>query len=60
MAFQKAQMLKSSIIAKYDNLHVKPDKGSFFTMLVLDMNAYAEKYGNKAVPHGDSNTRPSG
>ena len=28
---------------------VKPDKGGFVSMLVLDMDAYAEKYGNKAV-----------
>ena len=28
---------------------IKPDKGGFVSMLVLDMDAYAEKYGNKAV-----------
>ena len=28
---------------------VKPDEGGFASMLVLDMDAYAEKYGNKAV-----------
>ncbi len=28
---------------------VKPDDGGFVTMLVLDMEAYAEKYGAKAV-----------
>ena len=28
---------------------VKPDAGGFVSMLVLDMDAYAEKYGDKAV-----------
>ena len=28
---------------------IVPDQGGFVTMLVLDMDAYAEKYGNKAV-----------
>ncbi len=28
---------------------VKPEAGGFVTMLVLDMDAYAEKYGAKAV-----------
>jgi predicted RNase H-like HicB family nuclease len=28
---------------------VRPDVGGFVSMLVLDMDAYAEKYGNKAV-----------
>ena len=28
---------------------IKPDKGGFVSMLVLDMDTYAEKYGNKAV-----------
>lgn len=28
---------------------VVPDEGGFVTMLVLDMDSYAEKYGNKAV-----------
>ena len=28
---------------------VRPDCGGFVNMLVLDMDAYAEKYGNKAV-----------
>ena len=28
---------------------VKPEAGGFVSMLVLDMDAYAEKYGNKAV-----------
>ena len=28
---------------------IKPDVGGFVSMLVLDMDAYAEKYGNKAV-----------
>lgn len=28
---------------------VVPDAGGFVTMLVLDMDAYAEKYGNKAI-----------
>ncbi len=28
---------------------VVPDHGGFVSMLVLDMDAYAEKYGNKAV-----------
>ena len=27
----------------------QPDSGGFVNMLVLDMDAYAEKYGNKAV-----------
>jgi predicted RNase H-like HicB family nuclease len=27
-----------------------PDDGDFVSILVLDMDAYAEKYGNKAVP----------
>ena len=26
-----------------------PEQGGFVTLLVLDMEAYAEKYGNKAV-----------
>ncbi len=28
---------------------VKPDDGGFVSMLVLDMDAYADKYGKKAV-----------
>jgi len=28
---------------------IKPAAGGFVSMLVLDMDAYAEKYGNKAV-----------
>jgi predicted RNase H-like HicB family nuclease len=28
---------------------IHPDDGGFVSMLVLDMDAYAEKYGNKAV-----------
>jgi len=28
---------------------IQPDPGGFVSMLVLDMDAYAEKYGNKAV-----------
>lgn len=28
---------------------VKPDEGGFISMLMLDMEAYAEKYGSKAV-----------
>jgi len=28
---------------------MQPDPGGFVNMLVLDMDAYAEKYGNKAV-----------
>lgn len=28
---------------------IVPDKGGFVTMLVLDMDAYSEKYGAKAV-----------
>ena len=28
---------------------IVPEQGGFVTMLVLDMEAYAEKYGNKAV-----------
>jgi predicted RNase H-like HicB family nuclease len=28
---------------------VRPDVGGFVSMLVLDMDAYAEKYGDKAV-----------
>ena len=28
---------------------IRPDVGGFVSMLVLDMDAYAEKYGNKAV-----------
>ena len=28
---------------------IKPEAGGFVSMLVLDMNAYAEKYGNKAI-----------
>ena len=28
---------------------VRPEKDGFVSMLVLDMDAYAEKYGNKAV-----------
>ena len=28
---------------------IRPEKGGFVSMLVLDMDAYAEKYGNKAV-----------
>ena len=28
---------------------VNPDPGGFVSMLVLDMDVYAEKYGNKAV-----------
>lgn len=29
--------------------NIVPEQGGFVTMLVLDMDAYAEKYGNKAV-----------
>lgn len=29
--------------------NITPDQGGFVTMLVLDMDAYAEKYGTKAV-----------
>lgn len=29
--------------------NVVPEEGGFVTMLVLDMDSYAEKYGNKAV-----------
>jgi predicted RNase H-like HicB family nuclease len=28
---------------------IRPDDGGFVSVLVLDMDAYAEKYGNKAV-----------
>jgi hypothetical protein len=28
---------------------IHPEPGGFVSILVLDMNAYAEKYGNKAV-----------
>lgn len=28
---------------------ITPDPGGFVSMLVLDMDAYAEKYGEKAV-----------
>ena len=28
---------------------ITPEKGSFVSMLVLDMDSYAEKYGDKAV-----------
>ena len=28
---------------------VRPDSGGFISMLVLDMDTYAEKYGNKAI-----------
>jgi len=28
---------------------VQPDSGGLINVLVLDMNSYAEKYGNKAV-----------
>ena len=28
---------------------IKPEKGGFVSILVLDMDAYAEKYGNNAV-----------
>jgi len=28
---------------------IKPEAGGFTSMLVLDMDAYAEKYGNKAI-----------
>jgi len=28
---------------------IKPEAGGFVSMLVLDMDSYAEKYGNKAV-----------
>ena len=28
---------------------IRPESGGFVSMLVLDMDAYAEKYGNKAV-----------
>ena len=28
---------------------IKPEKGGFVSMLVLDMDSYAEKYGDKAV-----------
>ena len=28
---------------------IKPEEGGFISMIVLDMDAYAEKYGNKAV-----------
>lgn len=29
--------------------NIVPDEGGFVNLLVLDMDAYAEKYGNKAV-----------
>jgi len=29
--------------------NIQPEAGGFVSMLVLDMEAYAEKYGNKAV-----------
>ncbi len=29
--------------------NIVPDEGGFVSMLVLDMNAYAEKYGEKAI-----------
>ena len=35
---------KSSLIED-----IRPEAGGFVSMLVLDMDAYAEKYGNKAV-----------
>ena len=28
---------------------IRPGKGGFISMLVLDMDAYSEKFGNKAV-----------
>ena len=28
---------------------IRPEQGGFVSLLVLDMDAYAEKYGNKAV-----------
>ena len=28
---------------------IRPDEGGFVSLLTLDMDAYAEKYGNKAV-----------
>lgn len=28
---------------------IKPEKGGFTNLLVLDMDSYAEKYGNKAI-----------
>ena len=28
---------------------IQPEAGGFASMLVLDMEAYAEKYGNKAI-----------
>ncbi|MDR1246709.1 MAG: hypothetical protein LBK57_06720 [Clostridiales Family XIII bacterium] len=28
---------------------IKPEQGGFVSLLVLDMDAYAEKYGNNAV-----------
>ena len=28
---------------------IHPEEGGFVSMLVLDMDAYAEKYGNKAI-----------
>lgn len=35
------------VASSFEN--VIPDPGGFVTMLVLDMDAYAEKYGEKAV-----------
>lgn len=32
-----------------DHKSIKPPKGSFINLIVLDMDAYAEKYGSKAV-----------
>lgn len=32
-----------------DHKFIKPPKGSFINLIVLDMDAYTEKYGNKAV-----------
>jgi len=33
--------------SRLEDIH--PEDGGFVSMLVLDMDAYAEKYGNKAV-----------
>lgn len=32
-----------------DPSQLKPEKGGFVSMVLLDMDSYAEKYGNKAV-----------
>jgi predicted RNase H-like HicB family nuclease len=37
------------IPAASDLKDVKPEKGGFVSMLVLDMDSYTEKYGDKAV-----------